>query len=88
MLILGVPYPLLLACWSTCDLVPVIGSTIAGVIVCLVALTVSLPVAIATAGFFVVYRLAEDYLLVPGSSASAVKLPGSHPSWPYWSAAP
>lgn len=46
---------------------PVIGLTIAGVLVCLVALSVSLHVCVGTIGFFWVYRLVEDYLLVLGS---------------------
>jgi predicted PurR-regulated permease PerM len=57
------------------DLVPVVGSTIAGVVVGAVALTVSLPVCIATVVFFVVFRLAEDYLLVPKIIGRAVKVP-------------
>jgi predicted PurR-regulated permease PerM len=71
-----VPYALLLSIFvAILDLLPVIGSTIAGVGVCLVALSVSLPVCLATAGFFVVYRLVEDYLLVPRIIGRAVKVP-------------
>jgi predicted PurR-regulated permease PerM len=74
--IFGVPYALLLSIFvAILDLLPVIGSTIAGVGVCLVALSVSLPVCLATAGFFVVYRLVEDYLLVPRIIGRAVKVP-------------
>lgn len=77
MLIFGIPYPILLGLLvALLDLIPVIGSTIAGTIVTLVALTVSLPIAIATAGFYVAYRLAEDYLLVPRVMARTVELPG------------
>ncbi|MDF3289806.1 AI-2E family transporter [Streptomyces silvisoli] len=47
------------------DLVPMVGSTIGGIAVSLVALSVSLPIAIATAVFYVLFRLAEDYLIVP-----------------------
>lgn len=47
------------------DMVPVIGSTIGGLIVTLVALSVSVPVALATLGFYVVFRLVEDYLVMP-----------------------
>jgi predicted PurR-regulated permease PerM len=57
------------------DLIPVIGSTIGGAVVTLVALTVSLPVAIATLAFYIGYRLAEDYLLVPRIMGSTVKVP-------------
>jgi predicted PurR-regulated permease PerM len=45
------------------------------VIVAAVALTVSLPVCLATIGFFVVYRLFEDYVLVPKLIGKAVKVP-------------
>lgn len=71
----GVPYPLLLAILvALLDLVPAIGSTVAGFLVCLVALTVSFPVALATAVFFVVYRFVEDYLLVPKIIGGVVKV--------------
>jgi predicted PurR-regulated permease PerM len=47
------------------DMVPVIGSTIGGLVVTLVALSVSVPVALATLGFYIVFRLVEDYLVMP-----------------------
>ena len=76
MLAFGIPYPILLGLFvAILDLIPVIGSTIGGAVVSLVALTVSLPVAIATLAFYVAYRLAEDYLLVPRIMGSAVKVP-------------
>ena len=72
----GVPYPFLLAVLvALLDLVPVVGSTIAGIIVVLVALTVSLPVCLFTIGFFVVYRFFEDYVLVPKLIGKAVEVP-------------
>ena len=72
----GVPYALLLAIFvGLLDLVPIIGSTIAGVVVSAVALTVSLPVCIATAVFFVIFRLLEDYLLVPRIIGHVVQVP-------------
>ncbi len=76
MLAFGIPYPILLGLFvALLDLVPVIGSTIGGAVVSLVALTVSLPVAIATLAFYIAYRLAEDYLLVPRIMGSTVKVP-------------
>jgi predicted PurR-regulated permease PerM len=76
LVIVGVPYALLLSLFvAILDLVPVIGSTIAGVVVCLVALSVSLHVCLATIGFFLIYRLVEDYLLVPRIIGRAVKVP-------------
>lgn len=72
----GVPYAVLLGLFvALLDLIPIIGSTIAGVVVTLVALTVSLPAALATAGFFIAYRLVEDYILVPKIIGGAVKVP-------------
>jgi predicted PurR-regulated permease PerM len=76
MLAFGIPYPALLGLLVfLLDLIPVIGSTVGGAIVTLVALTVSLPVAIATLAFYVAYRLAEDYLLVPRIIGHTVKVP-------------
>ena len=57
------------------DLIPVIGSTIGGAVVSLVALTVSVPVAIATLAFYIGYRLAEDYLMVPRIMGRTVQVP-------------
>jgi len=72
----GVPYPFLLSILvALLDLVPVVGSTIAGLIVSLVALTVSLPTCLLTVGFFVVYRFFEDYVLVPKLIGRAVEVP-------------
>jgi predicted PurR-regulated permease PerM len=71
----GIPYPLLLGLLvALFDLIPVVGSTVAGIIVSLVALAVSLPVAVATAAFYVGYRFFEDYLLVPRVMRQAVKV--------------
>jgi predicted PurR-regulated permease PerM len=76
LLAFNVPYPLLLGIFvALFDLVPVVGSTIAGVGVAAVALTVSLPVCIATTAFFVFFRLLEDYLLVPRIIGRVVKVP-------------
>jgi predicted PurR-regulated permease PerM len=77
LLIFGVPYPVLLAVFvGLMDLIPIVGSTVAGIIVSLVALTVSLPIAIATAVFYIVYRNAEDYLITPRVMKRTVKVPG------------
>jgi len=76
-LALGIPYALLLGLTvAILDLIPIIGSTIGGVVVSLVALTVSPAVAVATAIFYVVYRLLEDYLLIPRVMARTVAVPG------------
>ncbi|MEV6136270.1 AI-2E family transporter [Nocardia sp. NPDC051990] len=76
LLIFDVPYPLLLAVLvAVLDLIPVVGSTLAGIIVALVALTVSLPVTVATIVFFIVLRLFEDYVLVPRIIGRTVRVP-------------
>jgi predicted PurR-regulated permease PerM len=73
---LDVPYPLLLGAFvAILDLFPY-GSSIAGFVVALVALTVSIPVSIATVAFYIVFRLAEDYLLTPRIVGRAVKVSG------------
>ncbi|HZQ32756.1 MAG TPA: AI-2E family transporter [Mycobacterium sp.] len=75
LIIFDVPYPLLLAIFvALLDLIP-FGSTVAGFIVAAVALTVSIPVSIATLVFYVVFRLAEDYLLVPKIIGKVVEVP-------------
>ena len=75
LLIFGVPYAVLLSLLvALLDLIPLVGSTIAGVIVTLVALTKGIPVAIATVSFYVVYRYLEDYLLNPRVMKHTVKV--------------
>src|SRR6201996_3329623 len=76
MVIFGIPYPALLGLLvAILDLIPVIGSTVGGFIVTLIALTVSLPVALAPLGLYIGYRLAEDYLIVPRIMGRTVELP-------------
>lgn len=62
----GIPYPAALGVVvSLFGLVPVVGSSIGGVIVTLVAFSVGVKVAIATLVYYVAARLAEDYLVAP-----------------------
>jgi predicted PurR-regulated permease PerM len=71
----GVPYALLLAfVVALFDLIPMVGSTIAGVIVSLVALSKGVPIGIATLAFYIVYRYLEDYLLNPRVMKHTVKV--------------
>lgn len=75
LVIFDVPYPLLLGIFvALLDLIP-FGSSVAGVIVAAVALTVSIPVAITTLLFYTFFRFAEDYLLVPKIIGRAVNVP-------------
>lgn len=63
---LGVPYPALLGVFvAIMDMIPIVGSTVGGVVVSLVALAVSVPVAIATAVYYTVFRFTEDHLVNP-----------------------
>ena len=65
-LAVGVPYAAVLGfVVAVMDLVPVIGSTVGGAVVSLVALSVSLPTAIASLAFYVFFRFAEDHLITP-----------------------
>jgi predicted PurR-regulated permease PerM len=74
--IFGIPYPVLLALFvAIMDLIPVVGSTLAGAAMVLAAWTISLPIAVATIAYIVAYRLAEDYLLVPRIIGRTVRLP-------------
>ena len=73
--VFGVPYVLLLAMFvALFDLIPMVGSTIAGLVVAAVSLTKGFPVAIATGAFYVVYRFLEDYLLNPRVMKHTVKV--------------
>jgi predicted PurR-regulated permease PerM len=64
--IFGVPYAVLLGLLvAILDLIPMVGSTLGGIIVSLVALSKGIPIAAATAAFYIAYRLVEDYLLTP-----------------------
>jgi predicted PurR-regulated permease PerM len=76
LVIFGVPYPVLLAPMvALFDMIPVIGTYVGGAVVSLVALTVSLPVAVATLGFYVSYKLGEDYFIVPRVMGRTVQVP-------------
>lgn len=74
--IVSIPFPLLLAIMVTLlDVIPVIGTSLAGVVITLIAFTVSPGTGIAAAVFFVVYRLVEDYVLSPRIIGRAVEVP-------------
>jgi len=71
----GIPYGALLGFFvAIMDLIPIIGSTIGGVVVSLVALSVSLPIAIATAAFYTGFRFLEDHLTTPLTMRYVVRL--------------
>lgn len=66
LLLAGVPYAVALALFvALMDLIPLVGATIAAVVVTVVAFFVSIPVGIASAVFFIAYQQFENYILVP-----------------------
>jgi predicted PurR-regulated permease PerM len=75
--ILGLPYPLALAVIAAVlDLIPSLGATIAGVIIGLVALSVSLQALIVFAIVMVVYQQIENYILQPTIIGKAAEIAG------------
>jgi predicted PurR-regulated permease PerM len=75
--ILGVPHPLALAVIAgILDLIPNIGATIAGIIIALVALSVSPGTAIAFLIVIVVYQQVENYILQPTIIGKAAEVSG------------
>jgi predicted PurR-regulated permease PerM len=75
--ILGLPYPLALAViGGILDLVPTIGATLAGIIIGIVALSVSVEALIAFAIVMVVYQQIENYILQPTIIGKAAEVSG------------
>jgi predicted PurR-regulated permease PerM len=75
--ILDIPYPLALALIAgILDLIPSIGATIAGIIVGLVALTVSPTAFIVFLIVMVVYQQIENYVLQPTIIGKAARISG------------
>jgi predicted PurR-regulated permease PerM len=76
-LILHLPYPLALAVIAAIlDLIPNIGATVAGAVIALVALSVSLEAMIIFLIVIVVYQQAENYILQPTIIGKAAKISG------------
>jgi predicted PurR-regulated permease PerM len=75
--ILGLPYPLALAVIAgVLDLVPNLGATLAGLIIGLVALSVSVEALIVFAIVMVVYQQLENYVLQPTIIGKAAQISG------------
>ena len=75
--ILGLPYPLAVALIAAIlDLIPNIGAMIAGIIIGIVALSVSLGALIAFAIVIVVYQQIENYVLQPTIIGKAAQVSG------------
>jgi predicted PurR-regulated permease PerM len=75
--ILGLPYPLAVAVIAAIlDLVPNIGAMLAGVLIGIVALSVSLEALIVFLIVIVVYQLIENYILQPTIIGKAAEISG------------
>jgi predicted PurR-regulated permease PerM len=75
--ILGVPYPLALAVIAgVLDLIPSIGATIAGIVVSIVALSVSPAAFVVFLIVMVVYQQIENYVLQPTIIGKAARISG------------
>jgi predicted PurR-regulated permease PerM len=76
-LILGLPYPLALALIAgLLDLIPTVGATIAGIIIGVIALSVSLEALIVFAIVMLVYQQIENYVLQPTIIGKAAHVSG------------
>jgi predicted PurR-regulated permease PerM len=66
LLALGVPNAGVIALFvAICDIIPLVGATIAGVVTVVIALFHSFNAGVATAVFYVLYQQFENYVLVP-----------------------
>src|SRR5436189_5414049 len=64
LLIVGVPFAIALAMWvAVADLIPTVGATLGAVVCVIVAAFSSLPDAIATAVFFILYQQVENHVI-------------------------
>jgi predicted PurR-regulated permease PerM len=74
---LGLPAPLALALIAGfLDLIPMVGATVAGVILVLVALTVGLPQAVIMLAIVLIYQQLENYVLQPTILGRAAEVSG------------
>ena len=75
--ILELPYPLALALIAgLLDLIPTVGATIAGIIIGVIALSVSVEALVAFAIVMVVYQQIENYVLQPTIIGRAARVSG------------
>ena len=74
---LGLPYPLALAVIAgILDLIPNVGATVAGIVIAIVALSVSLEAVVVFAIVMAVYQLIENYVLQPAIVGKAAEVSG------------
>ena len=76
LMIIGLPYALALALFvALLDLVPLIGATIAAVVVSLLGFTESVVVGISCVVFYIAYQQFENYVVYPRVMRRAVDVP-------------
>jgi predicted PurR-regulated permease PerM len=76
--VLGMPYALVLAITvALCAIIPLIGGTLGGTIVVLVALGQSWKTALAIAVYILIYQQIENYLISPRVMSRTVSVPGA-----------
>jgi predicted PurR-regulated permease PerM len=76
LLILGLPYALALAVFvGLFDLIPLVGATIAAIVVSSLGFIDSLPVGVACVIFYVAYQQFENYVIYPRVMRRAVDVP-------------
>lgn len=76
--IVGLPFALALAVLvALLDLVPLVGATVAAVVVTLIGFTESVTAGIACVAFYVAYQQLENYVIYPRVMRRAVDVPGS-----------
>lgn len=76
LLVVGLPYALALAVFvALLDLIPLVGATIAAVVVSLLGFTESVAVGVACIIFYVAYQQFENYVIYPRVMRRAVDVP-------------
>ncbi|MGH8940638.1 MAG: AI-2E family transporter, partial [Actinomycetes bacterium] len=76
LLLVGMPYALALAVFvGMLDLIPLIGATLAAVVVSLLGFTESITVGIICIAFYVAYQQFENYIVYPRVMRKAVDVP-------------
>jgi predicted PurR-regulated permease PerM len=73
--IIGVPFPEALAMWvAIADLIPTVGATLGALAAVIVAAFASVPTAIVTGVYFLIYQQVENYFISPRVMQKAVDL--------------
>ena len=75
LVLIGVPYPLVLAVWiALTDLIPTVGALLGAVVACVVAVFAGVPQLVVTIAFFIAYQQVENYVIAPRVMKRAIDL--------------